>query len=577
MRRSIAAVALLPLLLVACAEPPPDREALCAMALEQVRPRVPEGMLDSGLTCLEAAADGKAGSGQARVALSTLAAAEGGARTAESRRFAVPFQRGEQGWEAAEPKPLGEVITVVVPPGAPIPDDEDPTRLAGDVSIPEAIGAWQVPWVWFALPLEPGGEVDRAWALGLADRARLEAPAGAAVAEDSLDARIAAAAVGVVADIDRLERQGGSVFGSTDGPRWSSETSWLLRDAPGLAAVTVTADGLWLGATPLAGLSGGRLHDGALRGQLVGPLYDALNELMTGIRRAEDLSRQDLLHGRLLVIAGAEVPADTLHRIAFTAGQARFGDLFLLVRDEEPTPVHEAAASLHAKGVSVVLEQEPGKVLGARRGSTPLANDDPAGFVRRQGPAGVIASSRGVRAAAVAGLLDAAHAGKPGCVAWHAPIPEPPAEGAAPVLPEPRPLPPTPDVVSVLPWVLPTIGSGPCSTESRSGGGLELAAGGPTILGTLDEAAVRSVVDADRSALRTCQRSGLARGLGAATVTVKFVVSTSGSVNSARIRSSTLGDERVEQCILERFSRMRFPPPPGGGITIVHWPLELGR
>jgi TonB family protein len=240
-------------------------------------------------------------------------------------------------------------------------------------------------------------------------------------------------------------------------------------------------------------------------------------------------------------------------------------------------PAHQAVASLRGSGTSVVLELEPGRLLAGRRGARSTPTDDPVGFVRGQRPAGVIATSRGVDVAAVAGLLDAAHSESPGCVAWHAPIPEPPASGPAPAVPAARPLPPKSDVVSVLPWILPLIGEGPCSTAGRSGGGVGLAAGGPTILGTLDEQEIRSVVDSHRSALRTCQRSGLARGLGAAEVTVKFVVATSGAVSSARIRRSTLGDERVEDCIRERFGRMQFPPPPGGGITIVHWPLELGR
>ncbi len=572
MRRSTVAPLLL-LLLVACPEPPPEPEVLCDRAVERAAPLVDEGLLSSGVACIEASADADAGMGFAAVSIVQVRATLGGSRFVEDRRLTVPVARGDDGWELGEPQPAGEATSVELKPGDPL-GEADPAALAGEVDVPAATGAWTVPWVWFALPVQPGGEVDRAWALALEERARAERPDQP---EQSLDERIAAAAVGVVADIDRLERLGGTAFGSSVGPRWSADTSWLMWDAPGLAAVTVTDDGLWLGSEPLAGLTRGRLHEDDLRGQLVGPLLDRLGQLEREVRRAEELSRQDLFAGRLLVVVARSVPADTLHRIAFTADRARFGELYLLVRDDEPTPAHRAVASLRGSGGSLVLEQSPGQVMVGRRGVPPRATDDPAGAVRGSGPAGVIATSRGVDVAAVAGLLDAAHSGDPGCVAWHAPIPEPPATGPAPALPAPRSLPPPPDVVSVLPWVPPLIGAGPCSTESRAAGGVGLGADGPTILGTLDEEAIRPVVDSHRSALRTCQRSGLARGLGRADVTVKFVVGSSGSVTSARIRSSTLGDERVEECIRERFARMQFPPPPGGGITIVHWPLELGR
>ena len=563
--------------LTACGAPPPEAVVLCSLAADRIRGDAEQGLLENDIACLEASADSKSGVGQAIVVTTSLRAAPGGGRTREIRRLSVPLVRDEQGWRADEPKPVGDVQRDELPPGVALDPDEDPAKLAGDVPVPEAVNSWQVPTVWFALPLEPGWEVDRSWALGLADRVRLEAPRdGPGDSQDSLDARIAAAAAGVVSKPDRLERQG-TVFGGAEGPHWSDETSWLLRDAPGMSVVTVTTDGLWLGSLPLAGLTAGRLHDGSLRGQLVGPLLDRLEELRAGVQRAADLSGQELFAGRLLVVADGAVPADTLHRVAFTAGQARFGDLFLLVRDDAPVPLHRAVSSLRGAGSSVVLEQEPGRLRGGRRGASVTSTDDPAGFVRSHRPAGVITTSRGVDVAAVAGLLDAAHGGSPGCVAWHAPIPEPPAPGEAPAAPPARPLPPASDVVSVLPWILPLIGEGPCSTEGRSGGGVGLAAGGPTILGTLGEDVIGAEVARHRSALRTCQRSGLARGLGEAELTVKFVVSTDGTVSSARIRSSSLGDERVEECIRERFGRMRFEPPPGGGITIVHWPLQLGR
>ena len=56
-------------------------------------------------------------------------------------------------------------------------------------------------------------------------------------------------------------------------------------------------------------------------------------------------------------------------------------------------------------------------------------------------------------------------------------------------------------------------------------------------------------------------------------VTVKFVISKTGSVSKASTKSSTLNNSAVEGCINSRFMRFKFPEPKGGGIVIVSYPF----
>ena len=58
-------------------------------------------------------------------------------------------------------------------------------------------------------------------------------------------------------------------------------------------------------------------------------------------------------------------------------------------------------------------------------------------------------------------------------------------------------------------------------------------------------------------------------------VKVKFTISGTGSVISAVISSSTLDDDRVEECLKRKIKRWVFPGPKGGGIVIVNYPFDF--
>ena len=58
-------------------------------------------------------------------------------------------------------------------------------------------------------------------------------------------------------------------------------------------------------------------------------------------------------------------------------------------------------------------------------------------------------------------------------------------------------------------------------------------------------------------------------------VTTKFVISPTGSVQSAMVSSSTLKNQGVESCIVRAVRRWTFPAPDGGGVVVVNYPFLL--
>ena len=52
-----------------------------------------------------------------------------------------------------------------------------------------------------------------------------------------------------------------------------------------------------------------------------------------------------------------------------------------------------------------------------------------------------------------------------------------------------------------------------------------------------------------------------------------FTIESDGRVSVARTKSSSMGHKGVEACISDRFMKIRFPQPKGGGIVTVNYPL----
>ncbi len=117
-------------------------------------------------------------------------------------------------------------------------------------------------------------------------------------------------------------------------------------------------------------------------------------------------------------------------------------------------------------------------------------------------------------------------------------------------------------------------GSGGGNFGAKGEGGIGRIGGDPIILGALDKSLIDAVIKKHMNQIRYCYQRELPKNptLGGK-VTVKFVISKTGSVSKASTKSSTLNNSAVEGCINSRFMRFKFPEPKGGGIVIVSYPF----
>jgi TonB family protein len=137
-----------------------------------------------------------------------------------------------------------------------------------------------------------------------------------------------------------------------------------------------------------------------------------------------------------------------------------------------------------------------------------------------------------------------------------------------------------------------TIGHGAgCTGENCDGNGYGHGAGtytgGPEervprirhvaadVQGSLSKETIRRVVQRHLNEVRFCYEQELRQQPDlAGRVTVSFIISTSGSVQSATVAQSTVGSQRVDSCIAGAVRRWSFPSPEGG-IVVVNYPFTL--
>lgn len=104
-------------------------------------------------------------------------------------------------------------------------------------------------------------------------------------------------------------------------------------------------------------------------------------------------------------------------------------------------------------------------------------------------------------------------------------------------------------------------------------GGLRIA-GDPLVLGSLDRAQIDAVVKRNTASIKYCYQRQLPQHPDlAGKISVKFVIAGDGTVSSASLKESSLGNASVESCVVGRFKTMRFPEPKGNGMVIVTYPF----
>ena len=97
---------------------------------------------------------------------------------------------------------------------------------------------------------------------------------------------------------------------------------------------------------------------------------------------------------------------------------------------------------------------------------------------------------------------------------------------------------------------------------------------GAIFLSGIDKSAVDRVVKSHLASIRYCYQKELPGNPDLhGKVVIKFVIAKDGTVSQSSVRSSTLDHQPAERCLVERFGRMRFVKPKGGGIAVVSYPL----
>lgn len=97
-------------------------------------------------------------------------------------------------------------------------------------------------------------------------------------------------------------------------------------------------------------------------------------------------------------------------------------------------------------------------------------------------------------------------------------------------------------------------------------------------LGGLTHAQILKVVRSRQSAIKTCYERQLQRskGLGGKIV-IRWKIAADGTVSGARVRTTTMHNGRVEDCIVRQISRLKFPKPKGGVTALVNFPFIFAQ
>jgi TonB family protein len=119
-------------------------------------------------------------------------------------------------------------------------------------------------------------------------------------------------------------------------------------------------------------------------------------------------------------------------------------------------------------------------------------------------------------------------------------------------------------------------GRGVGGFRGRSAGVPQVRSGGAEVRGSLSKEVIRRVVRRHINEVKFCYEQQLnARPDLSGRVTTRFVISPTGSVQSAMVANSSLRNEAVESCIVRAVRRWTFPAPDGGGVVVVNYPFLL--
>ncbi|MFW6067331.1 MAG: TonB family protein, partial [Myxococcota bacterium] len=127
-------------------------------------------------------------------------------------------------------------------------------------------------------------------------------------------------------------------------------------------------------------------------------------------------------------------------------------------------------------------------------------------------------------------------------------------------------------------------GGGSGSGYGRGAGGFKgrkasvpkIRSGSADVRGSLSKEVIRRVIRRHINEVRFCYEQQLNQQPDLeGRVTVKFIISPTGAVQSAVVSNTSLGSPPAENCIAQAVRRWTFPAPEGGGIVVVNYPFML--
>jgi hypothetical protein len=103
-----------------------------------------------------------------------------------------------------------------------------------------------------------------------------------------------------------------------------------------------------------------------------------------------------------------------------------------------------------------------------------------------------------------------------------------------------------------------------------------IRSGKADVRGSLSKEVIRRIIHRHINEVRFCYEQELnQRPDLQGRVSVKFIISPTGAVQTAATSASTLGSAKAEACIVDAVRRWNFPSPEGGGIVVVNYPFVL--
>jgi TonB family protein len=121
-------------------------------------------------------------------------------------------------------------------------------------------------------------------------------------------------------------------------------------------------------------------------------------------------------------------------------------------------------------------------------------------------------------------------------------------------------------------------GRGAGSFRDRNAKVPMIRTGKADVRGSLSKEVIRRIIHRHINEIRFCYEQELnQRPDLEGRVSVKFIISPTGAVQTAVIDNSTVNNAKIDNCIAQAVRRWTFPSPEGGGIVVVTYPFVLSQ